>query len=52
MGAGRGYRDIDVVWMVLQEPGLLTAQLSQLRKILVEMKLSKGCEVPRSADLT
>lgn len=47
LGAGRG--DIDVVWMVLREPRLLTADLSQLRAMLLKMKIADGCEVRRMA---
>lgn len=35
-----GQDDIDVIWMVVREPGLLTAEVDQLLGRLLQMKLA------------
>jgi hypothetical protein len=45
LGQGEGFASLDVSWMVIRERRLLTADLSQLRSMLLWMKVAEGCEV-------
>jgi len=44
LGSGKEYGDVDVVWMVLREPRLLTTKVSRMRAMLLQMKVAEGCE--------
>eukprot|EP00873_Tetraselmis_striata_P034456 jgi/Tetstr1/454720/TSEL_041606.t1 len=44
LGQGQGFGDLDVSWMVIREPRLLSADLSTMRAMLLWMKVADGCQ--------